>query len=92
MKFVRSGLLEFLIFMVVISTLIAAHSSRLDKALVVVWAVLLIGGSARLILRGFALRNDPVAANRTMTGRWSSVPPPKILRWIYGQSDEPDSK
>ena len=52
MKFIRIGLFECLIFVAVAAILIAAHSSRLDKALVVVWAVLLMGGAARSAFNG----------------------------------------
>jgi hypothetical protein len=83
MKSVRAGIFEFLIFAAIVAILLAAHSSRLDKALIVVCAVLLIGGSARLIYKGFSARNDPAAVNRTVTGRWSSILPAKLARWMH---------
>lgn len=58
MKFVRAGLIEFLLFAAIVAVLIAAHSSRLDKAMIIVWAVLLIGGSARLIVRWMHGQSD----------------------------------
>jgi hypothetical protein len=51
MKFVRAGLLEFLLFGAIVVVLIAAHSSRLDKAMIIAWALILIGGSVRLIYK-----------------------------------------
>jgi lipid-A-disaccharide synthase-like uncharacterized protein len=91
MKFVRAGLFEFLLFAAIVVVLIAAHSSRLDGAMVIAWALLLIGGSARLIYKGFVDRNDPVALNRAVTGRWSIVLPTKVVRWMRGRSDKTNS-
>lgn len=72
MSFVRTGLFELLTVVVVVALLIAAHSVRLDKALVVVWAILLIGRSTRAVTFSFTReRNSRIA--------YSGMPPPGLL-------------
>jgi hypothetical protein len=49
MKLVRTGLSELLGLVAVVAVLIAVHSARLDQALVVVWATLIVGSCIRAV-------------------------------------------
>jgi hypothetical protein len=91
-KFYCAGLFEFLLFLGIAAGLIALHSRRLDNGLAIVWLLILIGGSARMLYKSWAARSDPVASRRIMTGRWAAVLPPKVVRWMYGESDRPEPK
>jgi hypothetical protein len=69
MKFFRSGLIEFMIFVAIVAVLVALHSSRLDKGLVISWMLLLAAASARSIYKSWVHRNDRVSSSQALTGR-----------------------
>lgn len=91
MKFYRAGLIEFLIFLAVFAVLSAVHPRRLDNALAIMWLVVLVAASARLIYKSWATRNDPVAVRHGTAGRWTAVLPPRVVRWMMAESDRHES-
>jgi hypothetical protein len=91
-KIFRAGLIEFLIFGAVVVGLTALHSKRLDSAIAFFFLLLLAAASARLVYKSWTTRNDPVESSRVFMGRWASVLPPKVTRWMLGESDTRDPK
>ena len=90
MKVYVSGLVEFLLFIVVIAGLLALRHTRLDNYLAIAWVSLLIVASVRLVFKGWSRRNDSSMA--ALTGRWSPVLPPRAIRWMYGEDDKSPPK
>ena len=89
MKFYRAGLTEFLVFMGVAGALIALHSRRLDNMLAITWLTILLAGSAFLAYKGWTSRNEPRPT--ALDSRWSAILPPRVIRWMLGESDRNDS-
>jgi cytosine/uracil/thiamine/allantoin permease len=94
MKFHLKGLVGFFIFLAVSAALIALYSRRLDNVLAIVWLSIVLAGSAFLIYeRSTGERNDPLTRARpTLPGSgWSGVLPPRVMRWMLGESDPDES-
>lgn len=92
MKFYRAGLIEFLAFVAIVAALVSLHSRRLDNAMAIGWLLVLVAASARLIYKWWRVRNDPVAFRTMTASRWSAVLPPRVMRWMMGDSDKHDPK
>jgi hypothetical protein len=92
MKFYRAGLIEFLIFLAAIAVLTTLHSRRLDNALAIGWVLVLAAASVRLIYKWWHVRNDPDALRHMNASRWSAVLPPRVMRWMMGDSGKDKSE
>jgi hypothetical protein len=88
MKFYRAGIVEFLIFLAVSAVLIGLHSRRFDNVLAIVWLLILVAASVRLIYKTWTVRNDPVASHQMFASRWSAVLPAGVLRWMMGETEQ----
>lgn len=88
MKFYRAGIVEFLIFLAVSAVLIGLHSRRLNNVLAIIWLLLLIAASVRLIYRSWMVRNNPVASHQMFADRWSAVLPVGVMRWMMGENEK----
>jgi hypothetical protein len=68
--------------------LIGLHSRRLDNVLAIIWLLILIAASVRLIYKSWTVRNDPIASRQMFAGRWSAVLPAGVLRWMMGETEK----
>lgn len=90
MKDYISGIVEFLLFIVFVAGLMALRHTRFDNYLAIAWVSLLTVASVRLVYKGWSMRNDSSMA--ALTGRWSSVLPPRLMRWMYGEDGKTPPK
>jgi hypothetical protein len=92
MKFCRSGLIEFLVFLAATAALTTLHSRPLDNTMAIVWLVILAAASLRLFYMFWRVRTEPDALRRLNASRWSAVLPPRVMSWMMGQTGKNKSE
>ena len=92
MKFYRAGLIEFLVFLAATLALTSLHSRPLDNAIAVIWVLILVVASIRLIYKSWQVRNVPDALRRFSSSRWSAVLPPRVINWMMGETGKDKSQ
>lgn len=86
------GVVTFVVFLAISGALIALHSRRLDNALAIAWLAVLLSGSVVLIYKRWTGQTNLSTTRPTLPGSgWSYVLPPRLMRWMLGESDRKDS-
>jgi len=91
MKFSPAAFVEFLVFLAITAALISLHSRWLDDTLAIIWLLVIAVGSARLLYKRWTVRSGRQDFRGVPASAWSLVIPPRVMRWMLGESDRPES-
>jgi len=91
MRFSPGAFVEFLVFLAITAALISLHSRWLDNTLAISWLLVIAVGSARLIYKRWTVRSGGQSSGGMPASGWALVIPPRVMRWMLGESDRRES-